>query len=220
MTPKRPPAPPPALDGTAQSGTPPLSTGRQLAAGAIAAVAAWGVGYPFDIIKTRCQMSATSEGFIAAAQQARERSRPKPAHRSAEAARASAGVARGRPRRDVPRLRPQDVPLRPDERNRIPGLRAHLLLAAPNAWRQQLALQERAARTPGGSCRAAGAHARGSGRSHRAVGARRSWWSAGVRGSWICDSGPVAPEWSLGEGKLRREQLRHRSRGMMRAKDV
>lgn len=69
MTPKRPPAPPPALDGTAQSGTPPLSTGRQLAAGAIAAVAAWGVGYPFDIIKTRCQMSATSEGFIAAAQQ-------------------------------------------------------------------------------------------------------------------------------------------------------
>eukprot|EP00315_Gephyrocapsa_oceanica_P001404 CAMPEP_0185330564 /NCGR_PEP_ID=MMETSP1363-20130426/77527_1 /TAXON_ID=38817 /ORGANISM="Gephyrocapsa oceanica, Strain RCC1303" /LENGTH=309 /DNA_ID=CAMNT_0027929421 /DNA_START=42 /DNA_END=971 /DNA_ORIENTATION=- len=52
-----------------QAPGPPLSTGRQLAAGASAAVAAWAVGYPFDIVKTRCQASSSSEGFLAATRQ-------------------------------------------------------------------------------------------------------------------------------------------------------
>jgi solute carrier family 25 carnitine/acylcarnitine transporter 20/29 len=43
---------PPAEDGT----PPALGTAAQLSAGAFAAVAAWVVGYPADVIKTRCQM--------------------------------------------------------------------------------------------------------------------------------------------------------------------
>jgi len=35
---------------------PPLSTAAQLSAGSFAAIAAWVVGYPADVIKTRCQM--------------------------------------------------------------------------------------------------------------------------------------------------------------------
>lgn len=35
---------------------PPLSTAAQLGAGSFAAIAAWVVGYPADVIKTRCQM--------------------------------------------------------------------------------------------------------------------------------------------------------------------
>ena len=34
----------------------PLSTPSQLAAGSAAAIAAWLVGYPADVLKTRCQM--------------------------------------------------------------------------------------------------------------------------------------------------------------------
>ena len=46
--------PPPPSSGTAAEL--PLSTPSQLAAGSFAAIAAWVVGYPADVLKTRCQM--------------------------------------------------------------------------------------------------------------------------------------------------------------------
>jgi len=69
LTPERPPPLPASLGGASDNGPPPLSTARQLAAGSAAAIAAWGVGYPFDIVKTRCQMSPTALGFAAATAQ-------------------------------------------------------------------------------------------------------------------------------------------------------
>ena len=45
----------------------PLPVGAQLSAGAFAATVAWLVGYPFDVIKTRCQMAGSSPTLLAAA---------------------------------------------------------------------------------------------------------------------------------------------------------
>lgn len=79
LTPERPPPMPASLGGVVEDGAPPLSTARQLAAGSAAAVAAWGVGYPFDIVKTRCQMSPTALGFAAATAQVYAHRPPTPA---------------------------------------------------------------------------------------------------------------------------------------------
>jgi len=76
LTPERPPPLPASLGGAPVTEEPLLSTARQLAAGTCAAVAAWGVGYPFDIIKTRCQMSTTALGFAGATQQVGCRATP------------------------------------------------------------------------------------------------------------------------------------------------
>mmetsp|Transcript_24793 Transcript_24793/g.50315 ORF Transcript_24793/g.50315 Transcript_24793/m.50315 type:complete len:288 (+) Transcript_24793:25-888(+) len=46
---------------------PPLPVAAQLSAGAFAATAAWLVGYPFDVIKTRCQMAGGQGSLRAAA---------------------------------------------------------------------------------------------------------------------------------------------------------
>jgi len=45
----------------------PLSVPSQLSAGAFAATAAWLVGYPFDVLKTRCQMAGGEVTLSAAA---------------------------------------------------------------------------------------------------------------------------------------------------------
>jgi solute carrier family 25 carnitine/acylcarnitine transporter 20/29 len=46
---------------------PPLSTAAQLGAGSFAAVAAWVVGYPADVLKTRCQMEGGPSSLAEAA---------------------------------------------------------------------------------------------------------------------------------------------------------
>jgi solute carrier family 25 carnitine/acylcarnitine transporter 20/29 len=69
LTPERSPPLPASLGGAVEDVAPPLSMARQLAAGSAAAVVAWGVGYPFDIVKTRCQMSPSALGFAAATAQ-------------------------------------------------------------------------------------------------------------------------------------------------------
>jgi|EP00900_Chrysochromulina_parva_P012952 solute carrier family 25 carnitine/acylcarnitine transporter 20/29 len=46
---------------------PPLSTVAQLSSGAFAAIAAWVVGYPADVIKTRCQMEGGQASVAEAA---------------------------------------------------------------------------------------------------------------------------------------------------------
>jgi len=54
---------PPSADGSPA----PLSTPAQLAAGSFAAFAAWVVGYPADLLKTRCQMDGGPASVHAAA---------------------------------------------------------------------------------------------------------------------------------------------------------
>lgn len=51
----------------AAAGEVPLSTPSQLAAGSFAAIAAWVVGYPADLLKTRCQMEGGPPNLSAAA---------------------------------------------------------------------------------------------------------------------------------------------------------
>lgn len=46
---------------------PPLGAAEQLSAGAFAAFAAWVVGYPADLLKTRCQMEGGPDGLLTAA---------------------------------------------------------------------------------------------------------------------------------------------------------
>lgn len=58
---------PTAVDATAAAAPPPLPVASQLSAGAFAATVAWLVGYPFDVIKTRCQMAGSSGTLIGAA---------------------------------------------------------------------------------------------------------------------------------------------------------
>ena len=55
-----------AAAAAAKGEPPPLSTAAQLAAGSYAAFAAWMVGYPADLIKTRCQMEGGPESVRAA----------------------------------------------------------------------------------------------------------------------------------------------------------
>ena len=54
-----------ATDATAAA--PPLGAAEQLSAGAFAAFAAWVVGYPADLLKTRCQMEGGPNGLMSAA---------------------------------------------------------------------------------------------------------------------------------------------------------
>jgi solute carrier family 25 carnitine/acylcarnitine transporter 20/29 len=59
-----------APEGSVPSPTaepPPLSTAAQLGAGSFAAVAAWVVGYPADVLKTRCQMEGGPSSLAEAA---------------------------------------------------------------------------------------------------------------------------------------------------------
>ena len=58
---------PVAAAKAAQGETPQLSSAAQLAAGAWAAFAAWVVGYPADLLKTRCQMEGGPGSISAAA---------------------------------------------------------------------------------------------------------------------------------------------------------
>ena len=64
-------ADPAAAAAAASSGgsatPPPLGAAEQLSAGAFAAFAAWVVGYPADVLKTRCQMEGGANGLMQAA---------------------------------------------------------------------------------------------------------------------------------------------------------
>tara|TARA_B110001452_G_scaffold190066_1_gene160244 strand:- start:34 stop:861 length:828 start_codon:yes stop_codon:yes gene_type:complete len=55
----------PAADGDAAADVP-LPVASQLSAGAFAATVAWVVGYPFDVIKTRCQMAGSAGTLVGA----------------------------------------------------------------------------------------------------------------------------------------------------------